>query len=343
MANLDALAQLDSLREELGARKELAHFESRGLPAPDFLRDKIREPSLSELVRKLNDSTHIIDGETRVEAVEVRAPIRARVVDHSASVALICHSWDLVASNGGWQLLVHPFLCRERNQNFVEQGAVLPRDNTPATGFVVGRGRFVLTARHAALDSNRNLRPNLRCVFGYTRSNEVTQLDFPAAAVIAVKSVAAYGTQIDDDWALLELAVDSGHQGLPLRNGGARSNSVLAMGYPHGLPLKVGEGTARDGISPSFFEATLDIGAGNSGSPVFSMDTLGQPSIVEGMVIEAPDDIRALPDRCTACRESKPCAVWVQSCGQEFSTCWARIIPMARMWTNAAFKQAVEA
>jgi hypothetical protein len=324
--------RLAILRDELLARNQLKLFQRRGEPPPDSLKDRLREASLSSLLEKLGMETTIVDGENRI-ALASAGP---EVQDIGASVALICSKLDLVRPTPpqtSWKLNGVRFLCG--GQNFAAEAGVKSRFNTPATGFLVGdSGRYMLTAKHVAVDNFGRLRPRLYCIFGYREGSVAAVQSFPASDVVPITRLVVWGRGINEDWALVELEVSSGRAGLPLRTSGAplRSDPVIAIGYPHGLPVKTGTGALRD-VSSSLYEADLDIGAGNSGSPVIAVDGSGKPLYVEGIVVRAIDDLMFV--------EGKGCSVWVNSSSPDQQDYWASFTPITKVLADPVFQKTV--
>ena len=78
--------------------------------------------------------------------------------------------------------------------------------------------------------------------------------------------------------------------------------SLLVIGSPSGLPLKVATGAnVRKNTHPSFFSANLDTFQGNSGSAVFNADT----GVVEGILVRGENDY--VPNQLKMCVEVNVC------------------------------------
>lgn len=92
------------------------------------------------------------------------------------------------------------------------------------------------------------------------------------------------------DYALVELDRDVvGHDWLAVRSAGKVANnaSVVLMGHPYGLPLKIAaNATVRQNSSSIWFGSNLDSYSGNSGSPVINTTTLQ----VEGILVRGNND-----------------------------------------------------
>jgi len=322
--------RLALLRDELLARNQIERLRSRGEPPSDLLNSRLREASLSSLLEKLSNETSIVNGDGRGNLQS--AP--PEVQDMGASVALICSKLDLVepvTPQTEWKLNSASFLCS--GQNFDTELGVLPRDHIPATGFLVGAsGRHLLTARHAALDDYGRLRKDLHCVFGYRQEGTTTVRSFSSSDVIPVLSLVEWGRGEGEDWALVDLVASAGRAGLPLRASGVptQSDPVIAIGHPHGLPVKTGTGILRD-VSSTRYLADLDISPGNSGSPVIAVDGSGKPLHVEGIIVEALDDLMYVYER--------ECSVWVNA--PDLQVYWASFVPIAKVLADASFQKAV--
>lgn len=101
------------------------------------------------------------------------------------------------------------------------------------------------------------------------------------------------GHELDDfgpDWALVRLdrpVLD--REPLRVRRAGevADDQSLVMIGHPSGLPLKVAGGArVRDNVFPTYFTTNLDALGGNSGSAVLNADTGG----VEGILVRGDED-----------------------------------------------------
>jgi len=62
--------------------------------------------------------------------------------------------------------------------------------------------------------------------------------------------------------------------------------SLMVIGYPEGLPVKIAGGAHVRAMNPNFLTANLDTYGGNSGSAVFSVDT----GLVEGILVRGDND-----------------------------------------------------
>lgn len=79
-------------------------------------------------------------------------------------------------------------------------------------------------------------------------------------------------------------------------------SSLLVIGNPSGLPLKVATGAnVRKNVHPFYFSANLDTFQGNSGSAVINADT----GVVEGILVRGEEDFEA--NMGLMCIEAKRC------------------------------------
>jgi hypothetical protein len=245
------------------------------------------------------------------------------------SVPLLCSALDLRPAPGGWELVTKPFLCRSVDQPFTGEEGVRSRgSDTPATAVLVGReSRHALTVRHAVVDRYGRLLWGLRLAFGYRTSGGGAAPLLAAGDVRTVIRLVARGKG-DDDWALLELDAPAARPGLPVRDAGAPGvgDPLLAIGYPHGLPVKLGPGRLRAPGTPNPL-ADLDIGAGNSGSPVLGLGVDGCPGWIEGLVRRAAPDLEPVRAPCSACEPGRRCAVWVNPSHPDDPAGWAELVP----------------
>ena len=92
-----------------------------------------------------------------------------------------------------------------------------------------------------------------------------------------------------------------GHNPLRLRQSGSLSvnDSIVVMGYPSGIPLKIAGGAKVRSLQSGYFVANLDTYGGNSGSAVFN-ETTGE---VEGILVRGETDFVSNGN----CRVSNKC------------------------------------
>lgn len=149
----------------------------------------------------------------------------------------------------------------------------------------------ITTAYHNA---NRNNIEDFRFIFGYWMSGPGEPvLCFPAANIYrGIKIIHHEIGENRDGWALIKL--DRKVQGQTIARISNQEifcdQPLYVIGHPVGLPLKYSSGASVSHItSETYFMASLNIYMGNSGSPVFDLDT----HEVIGMVLQGvPRDFR---------------------------------------------------
>jgi hypothetical protein len=123
---------------------------------------------------------------------------------------------------------------------------------------------------------------DLRIVFGFKMENSHTAAKIPKENVY--NGVELIGIRYDrggnaPDWALVKLDRKVKGQVIAKLSGDEiyHGQPVYTIGHPAGLPLKFAAGASvrdtRDTKNEFLFKADLDIFMGNSGSPVFDMNT----------------------------------------------------------------------
>lgn len=172
------------------------------------------------------------------------------------------------------------------------------------TGFLV-RSNLLVTAGHCIYEIGHQVegRPinKIRAVFGW----ECDQFGMPP---IRINNTNIFEVSVVDgeftcycdkpDWAVLKLSRNSSRPVLPIRTSGSVANhaQVTSFGFPSGIPLKAA-GLAFVDVNTNLhtFTSSLDVYAGNSGSPVLNSDGL-----VEGIVSWGGIDYTM--DTATGCR-----------------------------------------
>lgn len=159
----------------------------------------------------------------------------------------------------------------------------------------------LVTAGHCV--TNQSQCENFSWIFDYT--NDVTAISvdnvYKCSAIIDREL-----TQGGNDFAVLRLDRPVvGRTPLEYRQEGAPvvSTTLAVIGHPSGLPLKIDAGGFIRNISNvNYIEAELDTFGGNSGSPVFNLDT-GE---VEGILVRGETDYER--DFANSCNIPKVCA-----------------------------------
>ncbi|MBC7712232.1 MAG: trypsin-like peptidase domain-containing protein [Rhizobacter sp.] len=183
----------------------------------------------------------------------------------------------------------------------------IPFNEQPApadcTGFLTGP-KTLVTAGHcmrSAMDCERN-----NWVFGF-KSNVST---FESSQIYSCKKIIAQKMVTTDyenvDYAVIELDREvEGATPLAFRKEGeiSKDTPLLVIGHPSGLPMKAADGAVvktegnpalveKLARRPYFFAANLDTFGGNSGSPVFNLNT----GLVEGILVKGRDDYKFDPN-----------------------------------------------
>ena len=152
------------------------------------------------------------------------------------------------------------------------------------TGFLVDDDLLV-TAGHCMPDTK--LCGDEKWVFGFHgESYQVSPDDiYSCKKVVSVVD----SSDSDIDYALIQLdRVVSNRAPLKIRRKGSVSvgESLIIMGHPTGLPLKIADQAQIRSKNNVYFTANLDSFGGNSGSPVLNEQTLE----VEGILVRGEDD-----------------------------------------------------
>ena len=157
------------------------------------------------------------------------------------------------------------------------------------SGVLVGP-QLIATADHC-LDEETDVR-RIRFIFGFKmKSKNSSQTVFARDDVYSGKQVISdRNNPIGADWALIELdrPVAGDHPVKTVRRTGKipDGESVYAIGYPNGLPLKISGGAVvRDNSQTEIFVSNVDSYTGSSGSPVFN-----SAHVVEGILCRGERD-----------------------------------------------------
>jgi len=112
-------------------------------------------------------------------------------------------------------------------------------------------------------------------------------------------SVLPAGQKLGPDYALIQLDRKvAGHKPLAINRAQnlKKGDKMMVIGHPVGLPLKISAGaTVRDASQAGYFVTDLDTFGGNSGSPVFNVET----RLIEGILVRGDEDFQSTPAGCT--------------------------------------------
>jgi V8-like Glu-specific endopeptidase len=173
------------------------------------------------------------------------------------------------------------------------------------TGFLIAPD-VIATAGHCVAKST-DCR-NYSWAFDYKiPTADATTAIIPKNSVYRCKAIIATvnSSTTKDDYAVIRLdrkVLDRAP--LEIRRSGkiADGTSLVLIGHPKGLPLKIAPGAnVRSNSATKFFVANLDSYGGNSGSPVFNALT----GVVEGILVRGEADYTTTS---TGCYISKVCS-----------------------------------
>ncbi len=198
-----------------------------------------------------------------------------KIKENLDSAAMICLANGLKIENGYAVLKVRSFkeaynLCE--CERFADQPAL---NAEMCTCFLV-KEDVIAAAGHFV--KKRKIE-DMRIVFGFKMENSCAEAKIPKENIY--NGVKLIGIRHDrdgnaPDWALVKLDRKvKGQEIVKLsRDEVSIGQPVYTIGHPAGLPLKFAAGASvRDTKDKFFFAADLDIFMGNSGSPVFDMNT----------------------------------------------------------------------
>lgn len=162
------------------------------------------------------------------------------------------------------------------------------------TGFLVAPD-LIVSAGHCI--STQTACDRTRFVFGFRITQEgVNPRQVPTSEVYSCKEIVhsvvePYGHDPNDgeDFSVVRLDRPvTGHMPLNLRLQGEPDvgDSLIVMGHPAMLPLKIAGGAKIRSLKSKYFVANMDTYGGNSGSPVFNERTLE----VEGILVRGESD-----------------------------------------------------
>lgn len=172
--------------------------------------------------------------------------------------------------------------------------------NEPAvgncTGFRVGTD-LIATAGHCIKTQEQC--DNLSFIFGFRYDSATARPNrsIQTSRLYRCKSIerGAYNKQNSDDWRIVKVDRPIGDDVTVAKinskgDVGVTANVTL-IGHPLGLPLKITKNGVVMKRSDKVFVSDIDAFGGNSGSPVFSTDSIeaGTP-VVEGVLVSGEDD-----------------------------------------------------
>lgn len=255
------------------------------------------QSSFKNHVTRLSDGTgeqEVIYGDdNRLDYFEETDPSLRALSD--STVALMSSSQIKPAVDG-----VHPLngsnygsslsLCSD--EKFVSQNA-----GAFCSGFLIAPD-VVVTAGHCITDLESC--GDTSFVFGYRVSVPgVLPSSAPASEVYSCASLVHTQSPSDGaDFAIVKLdrpVVGHAPLAMNLSSAVAVGDSLVVMGYPEGLPLKIaGDAAVRSVDKPGFFVANTDTYGGNSGSAVVNTRT----GLVEGVLVRGEKDFEWTKDGC---------------------------------------------
>lgn len=217
-----------------------------------------------------------------------------------SAVAIVANKNLNVKPSGSVELLLREYgpdnnLCHE--ERFYTQGTL-----SDCSGVLFGAD-LVLTAGHC-IQNEKQCRAK-SFVIGWQldrRGNEPLELP-PENIFNCSKIVVRKNLKSGVDFALVQLD-------RPVKNFApaqmrrddnvSEARNLFVAGYPMGLPMKIASGFVRKNRK-YFLETNLDTYSGNSGSPVFDL----QSGLLEGILIEGEEDFDYIKDR--QCQVTRRC------------------------------------
>lgn len=175
------------------------------------------------------------------------------------------------------------------------------------TAFLVGPD-LLLTAGHCIL--GKSSCAESKFIFDYKKNSLIPSEDgvlVPEKNIYScleiIKREYNYETQID--YTLLKLdRLVTDRAPLKYRTKGfLRANEgIVTLGHPSGMPLMAAEGKVLKSSNQIFFSTNMDTFSGNSGGPVFNLET----GLVEGIMVRGEEDYRL--DDLYDCDRPKICS-----------------------------------
>jgi hypothetical protein len=222
----------------------------------------------------------VYGADDRIDRYQVVEPVQQLAFD---SVVGLMDASDLTPHLDGWNIDPSPTYYE---WFFSTTGEPLcgdePYRDQPVpgycSGFMVGED-LIATAGHCI--TGHNDCESTAFVFDYAMLDASTPVTHVVADdVYRCTEIVARGDGGNDDWAILRTERPIvGHPPLPIRRTGAveelpPGSELFVIGHPVGLPAKLaGDCELKDSFA-DYFEIDCDTYGGNSGSPVFSADSL---------------------------------------------------------------------
>ncbi len=181
-------------------------------------------------------------------------------------------------------------VCKE--EKFAEQPTV-----ADCTGFLVGENLLV-TAGHCMVRMGQTVEDGMSSgcesnswMFDYKVGSEgkIDLKNVNSKNIYNCKKVIYAKYEKEEDFALIELdRVVEGREPLKLNMKASpnEGTELFVIGHPTGLPMKFADGARVFEINDKFFSTNLDTFGGNSGSPVFNLETME----VEGILVRGDTD-----------------------------------------------------
>lgn len=162
-----------------------------------------------------------------------------------------------------------------------------PFRTQPSAGYCTGvlvAPDIIATAGHCIVNTNEC--SEFAFVFGYKMLDASTPaLTVDESDLYFCNGIIDRIETVNDDWGLIRLDRPVlTHAPLQVRRNGqvANGQELLVIGYPFGIPVKYADNAwVQDNTASEYFLANLDTYFGNSGSPVFNINTFE----VEGLLV----------------------------------------------------------
>jgi hypothetical protein len=222
--------------------------------------------------------------ETRQAIESTNLALKRLTLQYHDAVAALFVVDDLKDNGDGTSTILTTQTLAQREK--LCQGARFADEPVVAfgTAFLI-RSNLLATAGHCIYDTRAPNIVQIRAVFGWecdSRGKTPTVLSNSNIFKVSLLQAEFKGNGDSSDWAILTLERAIERPVFKLRTQGKVSDKteVVSFGYPSGLPLKVaGAAVVNINTNVNTFTSSLDVYAGNSGSPVLNLD-----GVVEGIV-----------------------------------------------------------